>query len=470
MGPAVRTPAEGATGPRKRSGTKDRAGKGPLESPAARERLRHRRSKAQPRDRSAEISQVTRQRGATSTPAPREPRAVRREAAWPIHRDRSRPGTPPPAAGNPARALHRARAAAWCPSRVIYAGAVPGRHHGRAHRTAAPRAALFDVSHMGQASCAGPTAAAALERLSPGDDRGPEAGPAALHAAAERGGRHPRRPDGAPISANRRCSWCSTPAARTWTPATLRAVLPAGIALEMLDRTARCWRCRGPAAGVAGAALPAGSARCPSWAWPRPPCAGIPRLDRRSGYTGEDGVRDLGAAADAAAAGRPRSLEEPEVAARRPRRARLACGWKRGCACTGSDMDETTTPVEAGLTWTIGKRRRMAGTSPAPAACADELDERPHAAARRLRRRGPRAGPRRVRRWRRTARRWARSPRGGFGPTSAAPVAMGYVRRDLAADGTALDLMVRGKAPAGPRRPHCPSSPTATHADRSADA
>ena len=34
---------------------------------------------------------------------------------------------------------------------------------------------------------------------------------------------------------------------------------------------------------------------------------------------------------------------------------------------------------------------------------------------------------------------------GGFGPTLNAPVAMGYVRRDLAADGTALRLVVRGK-------------------------
>ncbi|GAV35482.1 glycine cleavage system aminomethyltransferase T [Roseomonas sp. TAS13] len=35
---------------------------------------------------------------------------------------------------------------------------------------------------------------------------------------------------------------------------------------------------------------------------------------------------------------------------------------------------------------------------------------------------------------------------GGFGPTLGAPVAMGYVRPGLATDGTALDLMVRGKA------------------------
>ena len=34
---------------------------------------------------------------------------------------------------------------------------------------------------------------------------------------------------------------------------------------------------------------------------------------------------------------------------------------------------------------------------------------------------------------------------GGFGPTLGGPCAMGYVRTDLAANGTALSLMVRGK-------------------------
>ena len=34
---------------------------------------------------------------------------------------------------------------------------------------------------------------------------------------------------------------------------------------------------------------------------------------------------------------------------------------------------------------------------------------------------------------------------GGFSPTLSAPIAMGYVRKDLAANGTALHLMVRGK-------------------------
>ena len=34
---------------------------------------------------------------------------------------------------------------------------------------------------------------------------------------------------------------------------------------------------------------------------------------------------------------------------------------------------------------------------------------------------------------------------GGFGPSLNAPIAMGYVRSDLAEDGMSLSLMVRGK-------------------------
>ncbi len=37
----------------------------------------------------------------------------------------------------------------------------------------------------------------------------------------------------------------------------------------------------------------------------------------------------------------------------------IICSITMGC-CAGNDLDEGKTPVEAGLTWTIGKRRREA--------------------------------------------------------------------------------------------------------------
>ncbi len=47
-------------------------------------------------------------------------------------------------------------------------------------------AALFDVSHMGQAELVGEGAAAALERVTPGRCAGPQARPPALRPADHR--------------------------------------------------------------------------------------------------------------------------------------------------------------------------------------------------------------------------------------------------------------------------------------------
>ena len=48
---------------------------------------------------------------------------------------------------------------------------------------------------------------------------------------------------------------------------------------------------------------------------------------------------------------------------RRWRRA-ILCGLEAGLCLYGHDIDETTTPIEAGLAWTIGKRRRAEGGFP----------------------------------------------------------------------------------------------------------
>ena len=61
------------------------------------------------------------------------------------------------------------------------------------HLHCRPRAALFDVSHMGQAELLGAGGAAALEALTPADVAGAQARPPALRAADQRRGRHPRR-------------------------------------------------------------------------------------------------------------------------------------------------------------------------------------------------------------------------------------------------------------------------------------
>ena len=79
----------------------------------------------------------------------------------------------------------------------------------------------------------------------------------------------------------------------------------------------------------------------------------------RSGYTGEDGFEISVPAAQAEALARA-LLALPEV---RPAGlgARDTLRLEAGLCLYGHDIDETTTPVEAGLTWAIQKVRRAGG-------------------------------------------------------------------------------------------------------------
>ncbi len=116
----------------------------------------------------------------------------------------------------------------------------------------------------------------------------------------------------------------------------------------------------------------------------------------------------------------------------------------------GNDIDETTTPVEAALSWAIGKRRRAEGGFPGAAVIARQLAEGVERKRVGLRAEG-----------KIPAR--AHAPitesggaegglvigevtSGGYGPTVRGPVAMGYVKAERARSGTPVSLMVRGKA------------------------
>jgi aminomethyltransferase len=164
----------------------------------------------------------------------------------------------------------------------------------------------------------------------------------------------------------------------------------------------------------------------------------------RSGYTGEDGF-ELSVKSKRLEAVAEALLSEPEV---KPigLGARDSLRLEAGLCLYGHDIDETTSPVEGALVWSMQKRRREEGGCPGFERIRRELAE----------------GPSRVRvgllpEGRAPAREGAeialpdgrivgRVTSGGFGPTVNGPVAMGYVEAALAAPGTELALMVRGKA------------------------
>uniref|UniRef100_A0A8C5MJJ1 Aminomethyltransferase n=1 Tax=Leptobrachium leishanense TaxID=445787 RepID=A0A8C5MJJ1_9ANUR len=78
----------------------------------------------------------------------------------------------------------------------------------------------------------------------------------------------------------------------------------------------------------------------------------------RCGYTGEDGV-EISVAEDRAVELAEKLLENSEVKLA-GLAARDSLRLEAGLCLYGNDIDETTSPVEAGLVWTLGKRRRAA--------------------------------------------------------------------------------------------------------------
>ena len=160
----------------------------------------------------------------------------------------------------------------------------------------------------------------------------------------------------------------------------------------------------------------------------------------RSGYTGEDGY-EISVAASGAVALAEALLAEPEV---RPAGlgARDSLRLEAGLCLYGHDIDTTTTPVEAGLLWSIGKRRRIEGGFPGA-----EVIRRQIAQGSSRRRVGilpeGRAPAREHTEIRQDGKTIGMVTSGGYGPSIGGPIAMGYVATAAAVPGTQLDLIVR---------------------------
>jgi aminomethyltransferase len=172
--------------------------------------------------------------------------------------------------------------------------------------------------------------------------------------------------------------------------------------------------------------------------------AGVNCYATRSGYTGEDGFEISVPSASAAAFTRA-LLNEPEV---KPigLGARDSLRLEAGLCLYGSDITEKTTPVEAGLSWAIAERRRKEGGFP-----GDAVLQKQWAGGVARKRVGilP-EGKAPARAHTEIANDEGREigevTSGGFSPSLGKPIAMGYVATASAGIGSAVNLMVRGKA------------------------
>jgi aminomethyltransferase len=166
----------------------------------------------------------------------------------------------------------------------------------------------------------------------------------------------------------------------------------------------------------------------------------------RSGYSGEDGF-ELSLPETHAQAFAGALLAMPEVAPA-GLGARDSLRLEAGLCLYGHDIDTTTSPVEAGLGWAIQPVRRAGGARAGGFPGADrilrELADGPSRLRVGLRPEG-RAPMREG-----TVLFHGETPvgtvtSGGFGPSVAAPIAMGYVPSALARPGTVLQGEVRSR-------------------------
>jgi aminomethyltransferase len=224
------------------------------------------------------------------------------------------------------------------------------------HRQCRHEAALFDVSHMGQLLLKGADAAAALESLVPVDviDLPLNKQRYALFTNAQGGLLDDlmiaRREDGLFVIVNAACKDADLLHLRDRIGGRCEIV-------PMFDRALLALQ--GPMAVHAIARLAPTIEKLTFMTGGFYQVAGVRCYVTRSGYTGEDGFEISVAAADADFLAR-KLLAQPEV---KPAGlgARDSLRLEAGLCLYGHDIDTTTTPVEAALTWAIQKVRRPGG-------------------------------------------------------------------------------------------------------------
>jgi aminomethyltransferase len=341
----------------------------------------------------------------------------------------------------PLDALHRELGAKMVPFAgyempVQYPAGIMAEHlHCRA------RAALFDVSHMGQASLVGPGAVALLERLVPSDI-------AALKPGRQRYSVLTNEAGGiiddfmVANLGSERLFLVMNASRKEVDFRHIAAHLGAGARLEPHEDRALL-ALQGPMAALALARLCPEAAAFPFMGAGPVTIAGAACLISRSGYSGEDGFEISIPSAETETVARA-LLAQPEV---KPAGlgARDSLRLEAGLCLYGNDIDELTSPIEAALGWVVSKRRRESFDFVGGAVVRDHLANgtpRLRVGIRPEGRAPARAGTDIVAGDGTAA---GAITSGGFSPTLGAPVAMGYVRKDLAAEGTPLLLLVRGR-------------------------
>ncbi|HET9810842.1 MAG TPA: glycine cleavage system aminomethyltransferase GcvT [Sphingomicrobium sp.] len=350
---------------------------------------------------------------------------------------------PPPPETLPLDGWHRRNGARM----VEFAGySMPVQYEGimAEHLWTRQSAGLFDVSHMGQVYIHGSGVDTALEALLPGD----------LKGLGDRKLRYSLLLDDSggiidDLMATRRGEdfyLVVNGATKMGDLEVMRLLLPDSIFIDHMREQALL-ALQGPKAVELLEALVPGVSELTFMegnAFHAPESLGGHNLwISRSGYTGEDGF-EISVPASAA-----EQLADALIADERVKPvglgARDSLRLEAGLPLYGHDLDRETTPVMAGLTFAISKRRRAEGGFPGAARILAEMENGPIQKRVGLEVEG-----------RQPVREGAlildgegteigRVTSGGFSPSLQRPIAMGYVATALAGPGTGLKLEQRGK-------------------------
>lgn len=309
------------------------------------------------------------------------------------------------------------------------------------HRHCREQAGLFDVSHMGQVIVRGPDAASAFERLVPGNIEGLKEGRARYTVFTnEKGGVLDdlivsRTGEGLFVVVNAGCRDADIAHMK-------RHLEPACEVEELKDRALLALQ--GPAAADVLEALTPDASGLTFMQTIETKIGGLPCRLSRLGYTGEDGFEISVAAGDAVDLA-SRLLGHDDVL---PigLGARDSLRLEAGLCLYGQELTPDITPIEAGLRWCIGKRRREEGGFPGATVIQAQLDDGPARMLVGIRPEGraPARGGTEIQDA--DGRTIGEVTSGGFGPTVGGPVSMGYAPPAFAEAGSEVTLMVRGKA------------------------
>lgn len=324
------------------------------------------------------------------------------------------------------------------------------------HKHTREAAGLFDISHMGQLRLSGPDAAAAFETLMPVDVIDLPAGKQRYGLLLDdQGGilddlMFFNEGNGSLfVIVNGACKVADI--------AHIQQRIGQRCQVQPLPEQALL-ALQGPQAAATLARLSPGIERFVFMTGGAVQIGGIGAFVTRSGYTGEDGFEISVAAKDADALARL-LLAQPEV---KPigLGARNSLRLEAGLCLYGSDIDTSTTPVEASLNWAIQKVRRTGGARAggfpgaekilaqlvAATGAAGHLD---HDTLKRRRvglvalERIPVRDGTPLQSF--EGQDIGQVTSGLLGPTADRPVAMGYVATAFAEPGTRVQAIVRGK-------------------------